>query len=268
MIFGHALGNSETEVGEEDLRTVRGSEDVLRLYVAMCDLKRMTCLYRIEEREESAPQELVVVDIELLTGDLVEEVSASDVLENDVKVLVVLDAVVEGHDTGVVGDKAMEGNLAADVVDLCRSATCLLDDFNRPETRVRLSVCAKIDGLVYDAIGARPEHLSELIAAIEDAAGEVREAVRGERHDENARQRKAKSGASANDRRSVHQERRGRKDGELPAHSGPPFMHPSRLRFVPKWFIHSGRRLFRVCTWNRALHLERSELKRDLPYDL
>ena len=93
-LVAHAIGSSETEVGDGKAETVVEAEDILRLQVAVIDIQGMAVLNRIEQLKENLPDEVVVSKVSPVVKDLCEQVAVGAIVHDDPCVVVVLDNTV------------------------------------------------------------------------------------------------------------------------------------------------------------------------------
>ena len=136
-------------------------------------------LNRVDERDERNAGELLVALVRPLHRDVVEQVPAATVFEDDEDVARVLHRVDEAHDTPLFGDSAVQLDLAADALHAVVIAALLADDFDGPVDGVGRILGVDFDGLVDDAEAASTEELGEQVPPIELEAEEARHEIGG-----------------------------------------------------------------------------------------
>ena len=111
-LVAHAIGSSETEVGDGKAETVVEAEDILGLQVAVINIQGVAVLDRLEQLKKDLLDEFVVAQVAPLVENLGEEVSVRAVVHDDEGVVLVLDDAVKRDDVRVARRELVEGNLA------------------------------------------------------------------------------------------------------------------------------------------------------------
>lgn len=180
----------QSEIGEVDVLSAVGTQDVFRLEVTMVDAERVAVFDGVDDLQEHALDQRVVADIPLTVGDHAKQVSILAIVEDDVDEFPFFDRLVHGHDVAMCRGELMERNLAALELSLARvergfeqaldrvlAAACRWrrrrrTGRRRMMERVRLRAGRGVDGTVHDTVRTDAEHGDEFESAVVDAVAE------------------------------------------------------------------------------------------------
>jgi hypothetical protein len=156
MIPTHTVMGSQPKVSQQNVRTVIGAENILRLEVAMKDAFLMTRVNSVNDASKDCLDEIIVISVKM-KGDGTEQVAAGAKIQNNIDKITLIDDFMHHEYIRVITGKHVEIEFAS--LKFGRSGIVrLTETFDSIVDRIA-DGGVEVEGFVNNTIGTRTKQI-------------------------------------------------------------------------------------------------------------